>query len=64
VAGGLVVEGRIPEATRKALAARGHKVKAVGAWENGRVMGVHRAANGVISGAASPRKQIAYVTGD
>jgi gamma-glutamyltranspeptidase/glutathione hydrolase len=64
-AGGLVVEGRIPEATRKELAARGHKVKAIGDWANGRVMAVHVSPrNGVLSGAASPRHQIAYVTGD
>jgi gamma-glutamyltranspeptidase/glutathione hydrolase len=63
-AGGLVVEARIPEATRAALTARGHKVTATGAWASGRVMGVQLAGNGTISGAASPRGQIAYVTGD
>ena len=63
-AGGVVVEARIPEATRAALTARGHKVTATGAWASGRVMGVQLARNGTISGAASPRGQIAYVTGD
>jgi gamma-glutamyltranspeptidase/glutathione hydrolase len=63
-AGGVVVEGRIPAATRQALEARGHKVKAAGPWSGGRVMAVHLAANGTLSGAASPRGQLAYVTGD
>jgi gamma-glutamyltranspeptidase/glutathione hydrolase len=63
--GGVVVEGRIPEETRKALAARGHKVKAAADWSGGRVMAVQiDPARGVLSGAASPRAGIAYVTGD
>jgi gamma-glutamyltranspeptidase/glutathione hydrolase len=62
-AGGLVVEGRIPEATRKELEARGHKVQATGDWSNGKVMAVELAKNGVISGAVSPRGQIGYVMG-
>jgi gamma-glutamyltranspeptidase/glutathione hydrolase len=64
-AGGLVVEGRIPEATRKDLTARGHKVKAMGDWANGKVMAVRiDQKNGVLSGGVSPRGQIGYVTGD
>jgi gamma-glutamyltranspeptidase/glutathione hydrolase len=63
--GTLVVEARIPDATRKAaLEARGHNVKVTNAWANGRVMAVQVAANGVLHGAASPRGQVAYVTGD
>jgi gamma-glutamyltranspeptidase / glutathione hydrolase len=63
--GGLVVEARVPEATRKALAARGHKVTAAGAWANGRVMAVQTdPKRGVLSGAASPRGMTAYVTGE
>src|SRR5205823_9371814 len=62
--GGLVAEARIPEATRKQLAARGHKVTAAGAWANGRVMAVQAdLKRGVLSGAASPRGMTAYVTG-
>ncbi len=61
----LVVEGRIPEATRKELEARGHKVQVSGDWSNGKVMAVHLdRKNGVLAGAVSPRGQIGYVTGD
>jgi gamma-glutamyltranspeptidase/glutathione hydrolase len=64
-AGGMVVESRIPEATRKELEARGHKVKADGPWVHGKVMAVELdTANGVIAGAVSPRGQIGYVSGD
>jgi gamma-glutamyltranspeptidase/glutathione hydrolase len=63
-AGGVVLEGRIPEATRQELTARGHKVQVKGDWSNGKVMAVRldRKA-GVISGAVSPRGQIGYVMG-
>ncbi len=65
IAGGMVVEGRIPEATRKELEARGHKVQITGNWTNGKVMAVRLdQGNGVLSGAVSPRAQIGYVTGD
>jgi gamma-glutamyltranspeptidase/glutathione hydrolase len=65
IPGGLVVEARIPEATRKQLAARGHKVKATGPWANGIVMAVHLGPRpGVLSGGVSPRAEIGYVTGD
>jgi gamma-glutamyltranspeptidase/glutathione hydrolase len=64
-AGGLVLENRIPEATRKELEARGHKVMVRGPWVNGKVMAVHmEQKTGVISGAVSPRGQIGYVMGD
>jgi gamma-glutamyltranspeptidase/glutathione hydrolase len=64
-AGGLVVEGRIPEATINELRARGHKVQKAGNWANGKVMAVRLDQNnGVLSGAVSPRGQIGYVTGD
>ena len=64
VPGGLVVGGRIPEGVRKEVEARGHQLRVVGDWANGKVMGVRldRAA-GVISGACSPRQMIGYVTG-
>jgi gamma-glutamyltranspeptidase/glutathione hydrolase len=63
-AGVAVVEGRIPEATRKELEARGHKVQAAGDWAHGKVMAVRfDAKHGVLAGAVSPRGQIGYVTG-
>ena len=64
-AGGLVVEGRIAETTRKELAARGHKVQATGDWSNGKVMAVRfDTEKKVLAGAVSPRDQIGYVMGD
>ena len=63
--GGLVLEGRIPAATRKELEARGHKIRATSDWANGKVMAAQLDdKNGVISGAVSPRGQIGYVMGD
>lgn len=63
-AGGAVVEGRIPEATRKDLEARGHRVTTVADWANGKVMAVQLdRKTTVISGAVSPRGMIGYVTG-
>jgi gamma-glutamyltranspeptidase/glutathione hydrolase len=64
-AGGLVVEARIPKATRQDLAARGHQVSVTRDWSNGKVMAVRLdEKNGVIAGAVSPRGQIGYVMGD
>jgi gamma-glutamyltranspeptidase / glutathione hydrolase len=64
IAGGLVVEGRVPEATRKELEARGHKIRLTGDWSNGKVMAVQtERKTGVISGVVSPRGQIGYVMG-
>jgi gamma-glutamyltranspeptidase/glutathione hydrolase len=63
-AGGLVLEGRIPERTRRELEAQGHKVKVIGNWANGKVMAVRLdRQNGVLAGAVSPRGQIGYVMG-
>jgi gamma-glutamyltranspeptidase/glutathione hydrolase len=65
VPGSVVVESRIPEATRKELTARGHKVKAEGPWSSGLVMGVHSGPRpGVLSAGVSPRGMMGYVTGD
>jgi gamma-glutamyltranspeptidase/glutathione hydrolase len=65
-AGAISVEGRIPEATRKELEARGHKVRTSGDWTHGKVMAVQfDAKSGVLSGAVSPRGGgIGYVSGD
>jgi gamma-glutamyltranspeptidase/glutathione hydrolase len=64
--GSVIVEGRIPEVTRKELTARGHKVTATrGDWSNGLVMAVHFGPRpGVLSGGVSPRGMLGYVTGD
>ena len=60
-----MLEGRIPEATRKELEARGHRVQMAGNWVHGKVMGVRLdEKHGVIAGAVSPRGQIGYVMGD
>src|SRR5262245_33453209 len=60
----MVVERRIPEAIRRELEARGHRVTMAGEWANGKVMSVRLdQRNGVISGAVSPRQGIGYVTG-
>jgi gamma-glutamyltranspeptidase/glutathione hydrolase len=60
----VVVEGRMAEATRKELEARGHKLRTAGDWVNGKVMAVQLdRKNGVLSGAVSPRGQIGYVMG-
>ncbi len=63
--GEVVVEGRIPEATRKELEARGHKVTATRDWANGMVMAVEFDLRpGVMAGGVSPRGGTGYVTGD
>jgi gamma-glutamyltranspeptidase/glutathione hydrolase len=54
--GDLGVEDRIPEAVRKALAARGHKVRVSGPWSLGANAGiVADPASGVLSAGADPR---------
>jgi gamma-glutamyltranspeptidase/glutathione hydrolase len=63
--GGLVVESRIGEATRKDLLARGHKLTTTREWSNGMVMAVqHGLRPGVLAGAVSPRGETGYVSGD
>src|SRR5262249_30440062 len=65
VPAGLVVEARIPEATRKELAARGHKVTTTGPWNNGMVMAAHIGPRpGMITAGVSPRHETGYVSGD
>ncbi len=61
--GGVRVESRIDAHVRDELAARGHKVSVDGPWSHGQVTAVAREANGVLSGAASPRGRVAYVMG-
>jgi len=54
--GDLLVENRVPEEVRKALAARGHKVGSQGAWSmNSSAAILFDAATGVIHAGADPR---------
>ena len=57
------VESRIPTEVRDALSARGHKLIVDRPWSHGQVSAAAREANGVLSGAASPRGRVAYVMG-
>jgi gamma-glutamyltranspeptidase/glutathione hydrolase len=61
--GGVRMESRIPAEVREELTSRGHKVGIDGPWSHGQVTAVVREANGVLSGAASPRGRVAYVMG-
>jgi gamma-glutamyltranspeptidase/glutathione hydrolase len=61
--GGMRAESRIPAEVLDKLTARGHKVSIDGPWSHGQVSAVAREANGVLSGAASPRGRVAYVMG-
>ncbi len=60
--GVLLIEGRFPDATRRALAARGHKVTVEGAWALGRVCAVG-SADGLLKAAATPRFMQGYAIG-
>jgi gamma-glutamyltranspeptidase/glutathione hydrolase len=63
--GGLVVEERVPEATRKELQGRGHKLTVTGPWANGMVMAVQAGpVPGTLTAGVSPRGATGYVTGD
>jgi gamma-glutamyltranspeptidase / glutathione hydrolase len=61
---GLVVEGRLPVATRDALASLGHEIEVADDWSSGHVTGIRFSADtGLIEGAASPRTMSAYAIG-
>jgi gamma-glutamyltranspeptidase/glutathione hydrolase len=60
---GVRVESRIGAEVRDELTARGHTINVDGPWSHGQVTAVAREANGVLSGAASPRGRVAYVMG-
>jgi gamma-glutamyltranspeptidase/glutathione hydrolase len=65
VPGGVVCEGRIAEAIRKELLARGHKVKVAGPWAHGIVMAAQRGPKeGTLTAGVSPRGGVGYVTGE
>jgi len=55
----VVVEDRISKATIERLTARGHDVKLVGGWSNGRALAVHN-GDGVLMAGASPRMITGY----
>ncbi|MBI4569529.1 MAG: gamma-glutamyltransferase [Planctomycetes bacterium] len=62
--GKVVVEARVPAAVLDVLAARGHLVERAGPWANGRVLAIARdPRSGVLTAAASPRKETAYAVG-
>ncbi len=54
--GKLDLERRIPQATVDRLTAMGHKVTLVGDWANGSAPTVIRISDGVLHGAADPRR--------
>ncbi len=61
--GHMSVEGRIEEAVRKELDARGHRVEVLGDWVNGQCEGIRfDAETGLISAASSPRG-VSYAIG-
>jgi gamma-glutamyltranspeptidase/glutathione hydrolase len=58
------VEERLDRAVVRELERRGHEVKVIDAWANGKVMGIRLdRERGVIAGAASPRRSIGYALG-
>src|SRR5919112_334903 len=64
--GGLALEGRFPEATRRALAERGHRVRMGETWSGGRLTACAReeTPDGVILKAgANPRGMQTYAVG-
>ena len=56
VPGKLNVEGRLPRRTIEALTALGHRVNISGEWSNGSAPTVIQFMNGVLNGAADPRR--------
>lgn len=62
VAQAVKIEDRFPKATLEALTARGHAVKPVQPWSEGRVCAV-ASGDGWLKAAASPRGQQAYAVG-
>ena len=60
--GVMLMEGRFPEATRRALAARGHKVTVENDWSLGRVCAAGM-GDGLLRAAATPRFMQGYAIG-
>jgi gamma-glutamyltranspeptidase/glutathione hydrolase len=64
--GSLMLEGRVPEATRRELAARGHRVRVGETWSGGRLTACAReeTPDGVVLKAgANPRGMQTYAVG-
>jgi gamma-glutamyltranspeptidase/glutathione hydrolase len=58
------VERRLDKAVVQELERRGHEVKLIEAWANGKVMGIRMdRERGVIAGGVSPRRAIGYAVG-
>jgi gamma-glutamyltranspeptidase/glutathione hydrolase len=55
----LIVENRLPKEVVDGLIERGHDVRLVGGWSNGRALAVHK-ADGVLMAGASPRMYTGY----
>jgi gamma-glutamyltranspeptidase/glutathione hydrolase len=59
--GSVFAESRIEREIASELSRRGHRLRASGPWEHGRVMAVARSpVTGLCEAAASPRAQVAY----
>jgi len=62
--GRMVAEDRIAPDVLAELERRGHEIQKVDGWNNGKVTAVqYDGARGVISGAASPRRNLGYALG-
>jgi gamma-glutamyltranspeptidase/glutathione hydrolase len=59
----LMIEDRVPETVRKALARRGHDLNVQDAWSLGRLCAVARGRQGQLRAAATPRFMQAYAAG-
>ncbi|MBI2875856.1 MAG: gamma-glutamyltransferase family protein [Candidatus Tectomicrobia bacterium] len=61
--GTVVLEGRIPDAVRRALQEKGHQIHLVPDWSEGFVLAVQRdGAQGILLGGADPRGELAGLT--
>jgi gamma-glutamyltranspeptidase/glutathione hydrolase len=60
--GRVVLEGRVPEATAKALSAKGHDVEMAGDWTEGRLSAAAKDGE-ILKAAANPRGMQGYAVG-